>query len=106
MQFYVIGPDGSKYGPADVPTLKQWAGENRLSPQSILEDSTSGQRMPAGQVEGIFGAPQTAPSGPEMNPAEQYPYQNPPAPGYYPRQTTGDGGKLLITLSWIFSSFG
>ena len=113
MQFYVIGPDGAKYGPGDVPTLRAWAADNRLGPQTILEDVSTGQRVTANQVQGIFDV-QTATAGaqpgtmgPVMNP-EQHIYQNPPnmAPGYYPRQQVGDGGKTLITISWICSAVG
>jgi hypothetical protein len=114
MQYYVIGPDGAKYGPGDVPTLKQWAADNRLSPQTILEDINTGQRMAAYQVPGIFDVPvQAATAQPgTMGPApgpEQHLYQNPPnmAPGYYPRQQqAGDGGQTLIIVSWICSAVG
>ena len=108
MQYFVIGPDGAKYGPADIPTLKQWAADNRVAPQTTLEDSATGQRLAAGQVQGIFEGPhyaQPAPGMPSMNPAQQQNlYQNPQA--YYPRQQVGDGGKMWITLSWVFSSIG
>lgn len=116
MQYYVIGPDGAKYGPGDVPTLKQWAADNRLTPQTILEDVATGQRVAAYQVQGIFEPqPQTVTAAPPpgtMGPApgpEQHLYQNAPnmaPPGYYPRQDTGDGGKTLITVSWICSAVG
>src|SRR4051812_43227507 len=111
MQYYVIGPDGAKYGPGDVPTLKAWAADNRLSPQTILEDVNTGQRLPAQQVQGIFDTSATATAQPgTMGPvgSEQHIYQNAPnmAPGSYPRQRTGDDGKTLITVSWICSGVG
>ena len=125
MQYYVIGPDGSKYGPADIPTLKQWAAENRLSPSATLEDFNTGQRIPAGQVQGIFdpgtpGAPiptaatttdaqrgqmaQQLPSGSSGPSLYDSPTGNMP-PGYYTRQSTDDGSKE-ITLSYVFSAIG
>ncbi len=125
MQYYVIGPDGSKYGPADIPTLKQWAAENRLDPDAILEDFNTGQRTAAAQVQGIFetGAPgspiptttatteaqrgqmsQQLPSGAAGPSLYDSPVGNMP-PGYYTRGTADDGSKE-ITLSYVFSAIG
>src|SRR6478672_6495405 len=109
MQYYVIGPDGNKYGPADVPTLTTWITENRLTPQSMLEDFNTGQRVPASSVPGLFdtGAP-TATAGPTMGPAQtgtvysQVPA--PGAPGYYNPQAMGDNGQKDVTLAWIFGA--
>jgi len=119
MQYYVIGPDGNKYGPADVPTLKQWVAENRLGQQSMLEDFSSGQRLQAGQVPGLFGdAPAAAPTmgapgpamgapGPAMGAPTQAPYQQQYAqPGNYPRTGNADDGKVFVILGWILSVFG
>jgi hypothetical protein len=125
MQYYVIGPDGSKYGPADVPTLKQWAAENRLNPDAMLEDFNTGQRVAASQVPGIFeagapGAPvpsapttttaqreqmsQQLPSGSSGPSLYDSPVGNMP-PGYYQRQGL-DGGSKELTLSYVFSAIG
>jgi hypothetical protein len=113
MQYYVIGPDGNKYGPADVPTLKQWVAENRLGQQSMLEDFSSGQRLQAGQVPGLFGdAPTAAPTmgapGPAMGAPTGAPYQPQYAtPGNYPREMNDpNAGKTMIILSWVFSGIG
>jgi hypothetical protein len=73
MQYYVIGPDGNRYGPADVPTLKLWVSENRLTPQTMLEDVSTAQRMPASAVDGLF-------------PPLQFQQQMGPAPGSIPYQ--------------------
>ncbi|MEA2553871.1 MAG: hypothetical protein QOJ65_2047 [Fimbriimonadaceae bacterium] len=105
MQFFVIGPDGGKYGPADVETLKQWAVENRLGPQTMLEDFNTGQRMPASAVQGLFegqgAATATAQPG-QMNPPGLY--ENPPTPAYYgrPGNASGDDGSKELTLSFVF----
>jgi hypothetical protein len=127
MQYYVIGPDGSKYGPADIPTLKQWAAENRLNPDAVLEDFNTGQRTTAAQVQGIFeagapGAPiptTTATTDAQRGQmAQQLPsgsagpslYDSPTgnmAPGYYQRDNKdGDAGKVWIILSWVMSAIG
>lgn len=52
--FFVIGADGSKYGPADVPTLSQWAADNRLNPNSELENASTGARTTASMVPGLM----------------------------------------------------
>jgi len=38
MKYYVIGIDGNKYGPCEINTLKDWAKDGRLTPESTLID--------------------------------------------------------------------
>lgn len=52
--FFVVTPDGQKFGPADINTLSQWAAEGRLFPTSILESSVSGQQTTANNIPGII----------------------------------------------------
>lgn len=56
MRYYVIAPDGSKFGPADLNTLKTWAAQGRIAPNTILEEEQSRQRVEARLVAGLFGA--------------------------------------------------
>lgn len=102
MRYFVIAPDGQKYGPADVPTLNQWIREGRLNPQMMLEGE-DGSRMVATSVAGLMfpGAPEPVvqpnpyaqPPGPAANPYQQPPTGNPygaaptanPYDGYYNR---------------------
>ncbi len=79
VQYYVTGHDGVEYGPADTDTLREWAGQNRLSPDSMLRDAHTGQVIPAGNVPEIWGAPAsvqvpavTAP--PQTGPIAQVPF--------------------------------
>ena len=65
MQYFVIGPDGAKFGPADVTQLAQWAIQGRINAFTILEDTSTGERIAAANVPGIF--PPSAP-----------PYTSPP----------------------------
>jgi len=51
--YYVIGDDGNRYGPADLGTLQQWIIEKRLTPETQLQDSESGDRMGAATVPGL-----------------------------------------------------
>lgn len=50
MLYFVIAPDGSKYGPADLNTLRTWMTQGRISPQTILEVQSTGQRVQASVV--------------------------------------------------------
>jgi len=47
MPYYVVGPDGQKYGPAEPQQLQAWVMEGRITPQTFIEDATSGDRVPA-----------------------------------------------------------
>lgn len=85
MQYYVIAPDGQKYGPADVATLNQWAAEARLTPETQLEDTTTGARMSASAVPGIT-FPGAAPGFQQPQPQPQSPYQQPQQPYQQPQQ--------------------
>lgn len=53
MAFYVVGPDGNKYGPADVPTLQQWVGEGRVTSNTLLEEEGTGRQGYASTVPGL-----------------------------------------------------
>lgn len=35
-EYYVIHPDGSRYGPADLKTLNQWASQGRILPLTTV----------------------------------------------------------------------
>lgn len=66
MQYFVIAPDGQKYGPADVPTLNSWITEGRLLPDTQLQDTATGAVMAAAMVPGLQFpmAPGPAPQAP------------------------------------------
>ncbi len=71
--YFVVMPDGQKFGPADVPTLNTWAAEGRLFPNSVLEAAATGQKSAANMIQGIvFPASgvqaQTSPTGTVGNP--------------------------------------
>ena len=109
MPYFVIGPDGSKFGPADILTLKEWVAENRVGPQTVLEDSDTSQRYGAFQIPGLFEVPATQPyaatPGPQNYPPPGSMYANPPSPAQYPRMAPGspDSNNDLV---WSFVLFG
>lgn len=85
MQYFVIAPDGQKYGPADIATLNQWAVEARLTPTTELEDAATGARLTASNVPGIVfpgggGAPGFQQPQQPQAPMPQQPYQAPQQP--------------------------
>lgn len=105
MNFYVIGPDGTKYGPADLATLNSWISQNRLLPDSVLENAADGTQSPASQVPGLnFGRPVTPsePSAPQSQPQSPYsqpgPSSNPyaqPGPSSSPYANYPRGGSSV-----------
>lgn len=128
MNYYVVMPDGQKYGPATEDVLTQWASEGRLSRESMLEQEGTGQRLPAGSVPGIVwpgGVPDAGmsmgmgqgmpPSQPMQTmgytPPQPNPYSQPP--GYTPYQRGGQPGipgqvpgQKEITWAWVCGALG
>ena len=97
MRHFVHGPDGSKYGPADLPTLIQWKAENRLTPTTLIEPEVGGSSFQAKELPGLF---------PELQPPQQ-PYGQ-AAPTYaqypYPQSRVNDSAKKLATATWILGA--
>ena len=118
MRYYVIAPDGQRYGPADVSVLNQWVMEGRLAADSEVEREGDGERMTLSRVEGVAfasPAPMAAPAVPQVPQAPQAPsppYQSPQnwqqPPGYsnYPRpgQMSPAAGQSELTASWILGA--
>lgn len=48
--YFVVGQDGSRYGPADVDTLVQWAREGRLVAESPLIERGSDRQLHAADL--------------------------------------------------------
>jgi hypothetical protein len=96
MYYYVIAPDGQKYGPGDIVTLNQWAAEGRLNATTYVEDASTGVRMPIASVPGIQIV------------SQQNPYQVPTSYQQYPRGTYGafDDGSDDVRRAWGFGIAG
>lgn len=92
MRYYVLDPSGQRYGPADIRTLNEWAIQGRLTPQTLVEDSSSGMRMAAAAVPGMM-FPQVASPGPQFT--------------AYPRSGVFmGGGEKEIKEAWICGWIG
>lgn len=66
MQFYVVGPNGEKFGPAEEALLAQWAAQGRITAYTQLENAVTGERVAAASIPGI------------ISPAPPYGYDAPP----------------------------
>jgi hypothetical protein len=93
LRYFVIAPDGSKFGPADIATLRAWIGEGRIAPDTILEEEASRQRVAARFVAGL-----TFPEMPSFIGATP-PYATKPE---YAKQ--GDNGSRDLIMSYICSA--
>jgi hypothetical protein len=97
MTYYVVAPDGQKYGPGDVVTLNQWAQQGRVLPTTVLEDASTGARFAASQVPGMTFAP-----------APTNDFAQPPSYQQYPRMGYGvsDNGDSDYQKALIFGILG
>jgi hypothetical protein len=96
-------PNGQRYGPADLPTLAQWASENRVLPTTTILDVSTGATMPASLVPGL-----TFPTPYRGAPGASHPSQSSPYAGYYSRQPHGQTnmGDKEVTWAWILGALG
>jgi len=62
MRYFVIGPDGKSYGPAELAVLQQWVTEGRVVATSLLEVEETGQRVAASSIPELGLAPAPAPA--------------------------------------------
>ena len=71
MGYYVIGPDGTKYGPAEIAVLQKWVAEGWIHQATVLEEDGSGQRVAAEKVPelGLGAAGQAVATAPMPTPA-------------------------------------
>ena len=68
MEYFVIAPDGQKFGPANVPTLNQWIQEGRIAPQTLLQDAGTGAQIVARALPALNFMPQPTIAPPNANP--------------------------------------
>ena len=105
--YFVVLPDGQKFGPADINLLNQWVAEGRVLANTMLEEAQSGRRYPASSLPGLqvatMPAPGSFPQPTTMNPPQTYAnYQR--GPGI--PVAVGDFGQNDLTLAYVFASIG
>jgi hypothetical protein len=98
MQYSVKGTDGNTYGPVDLQTLKEWASQGRVQPNSTVIDNLSNQTFLASSMSelGLVAAPNN-------------PYASAPLPpqqvNQYPRMdghsTASQSTRLWAILFWL-----
>jgi len=99
VRYFVITPDGNRYGPADIATLNAWIADSRLVPDQMLEEEGTGMRLQAGQLPGLNFAV-TGPNLPPPNFGPGQTYQQ-----YYTRPgLPPDDGKKDLQIAWICSA--
>ncbi len=73
-EYFVIGPSGEKFGPANFGLLNEWATQNRVTPSTVVEEVATGARMPVTSVPGIM----IQPPAPQAYANYQRPYEQVP----------------------------
>jgi hypothetical protein len=100
VQYFVVAPDGTSYGPADLPTLQQWANEGRVLADSQLRSVATGQTVLASNLPGLVvgsGIQSTAPGPYGYGPSGPYGQGS----GYYPRPGLMDDGSKEFTTGLV-----
>lgn len=64
MTYFVVGPDGQRYGPSSTDTLNAWIVEGRLQAESTLEEEGTRRQLRAGAVPELRFAPPIPAVGP------------------------------------------
>lgn len=96
MEYYVVMPDGSKYGPATLDILNEWAQQGRILPTTIIERASDGTQGPASLLPGLILPSAGAPSGPAPGQPAPPSYgqpASPQAPVYGAAAPTSSPGK-------------
>lgn len=102
VKYFVVLPDGQRFGPADISLLNQWIAEGRILPNTVLEQEATGQRFMASTVPGLTLAstgPYAPPSSGGAGPTSFAGYYRGPVAQPY-------GGQNDLTMAWVFSSLG
>lgn len=95
MRYFVVFPNGQRFGPADMQTLQLWVAENRVGPATILMEESTGRTLPAMQLPALGLSPQ-----PGQQQFTDY-YRPYPAP-YVARQQS----NTETVLAWVFGGLG
>jgi hypothetical protein len=98
MRYFVIDANGTRYGPADLPTLNAWAREGRVLPNMMIEEESSGIRSVASTVAGLQFPMVNAPQ-----PQQQAGYAGYTRPQYGPGSY---GGQSELNNAWIMGALG
>jgi hypothetical protein len=103
--YYVIGANGSQYGPVDEGTLRAWIGEGRVGAPSLSFKSGEASWVPLGtreEFKDLFAAAAAPAPGVAAPPVAP-----PPHPGQQVPLGPGERDWLVVLLLSIFlGTFG
>jgi hypothetical protein len=108
--YYVIGANGSQYGPVDEATLRTWIAEGRVGAPSLSFKSGEASWVPLATREefreSLGAAAAAAPAGAAPGAAVP-PVASPPYPGQQVPLAPGERDWLVVLLLSIFlGTFG
>lgn len=104
--YYVIGANGSQYGPVDEATVRAWVGEGRVGAPSLSFKSGETSWVPLGTREEFKELLGAAPGGAAAGAAAP-PVAPPPYPGQQAPLAPGERDWLVLLLLSIFlGTFG
>ena len=106
MQYFVVAPDGTSYGPADMPTLQQWAAEGRILPDSMIRNASTGQSQLASSIPGLIPGPAYGTQTYSQSPIPNYMQQPGPGLSNYPRGYANQGRSGDVQTGWILGVVG
>ncbi|SRR5581483_7555224 len=89
MRYFFVANDGSKYGPVDDQTLRRWADEKRILPDSKLIEDPGGRDLTASQLPWLFAA-----EPPPRCASHEPPYAVPRVGATSEARAHGDWGKF------------
>lgn len=101
LRYYVVFPDGQRFGPADLQTLQLWVAENRVGPATVLEEEGTGRSMPAYALPSLGLS--LSQSGPQPGPPSSQPYAGYYRPDLYQVQ---QGPGLETRWAWVLGAIG
>jgi hypothetical protein len=68
MEYFVIAPNGQRFGPATIQILNHWIQEGRIAPHTLLQDASSGAQIVARALPALSFTPVPSPADPSANP--------------------------------------
>lgn len=104
MRYFVIWPDGQRFGPASEEELAIWLKEGRVTLDMEAEAEATGHRLKLGELEAVKQA------AAEMPRTQETQWQAPPTgPAAYYRSGMQVGQPLNnsdVQMSWVLSGIG
>jgi hypothetical protein len=103
MEYFVIAPNGQRFGPATAPILNQWIQEGRIAPDTLLQDASSGAQIVARALPTLNFIPVPRVADPGANPYDtpspaQHLTQYPQSASWYRAPGVSSGN---IVAAWL-----